>query len=53
MKDQLTKMQKEHAQYKAALEDFRDYSPYTGTRDRAKEALDMSKPFKPSSPMKK
>ena len=36
--------------YKEALQDIAAYSPYTGTRERAESALDLSKEFVKSPP---
>ena len=42
----------ERDRLKAALQDRAEYSPYTGDRLFAREALDYSKPLKLSTPIK-
>ncbi len=38
--------------YRGVLEDIRDFGAYRGAKLRAKEGLDLSKPFVPSVPIK-
>lgn len=47
---ELKQVTAERDQYKAALEDLRDYSPYTHAKQRAAAGLDLSTPFVRSTP---